>query len=374
MSKRLVVCCDGTWNKPDQMRGGVRAPTNVLKLALGVSRQDSDGTEQLLHYQGGVGTLRHQRVTGGAFGYGLSRNVLACYRFLVEHYEPGDDLYFFGFSRGAYTARSTAGLVRNCGILQPEHAGRLRQAYGLYRSRSSATHPSSAASRIFRRMYSHDPVKVHFIGVWDTVGALGIPIDGWRAPFVDRLWGFHDTELSSHVSAAYHALAIDEQRGPFKPTIWKRQADDTARGQILEQVWFAGVHCDVGGGYVEPELAEIPLRWMVGCARRHALAFDREHFTVNPAAPDESRWTGADLAPNALGMIHDSRRGLYRLVPRHERTLEDRDGQSVGSSAVRRVREKPPYGSPSLHGWLAAGRRQTAVEVTPTPSVTAHAV
>lgn len=118
------------------------APTNVTKIALGVARQDSDGNPQLLFYHPGVGTRRFERVRGGAFGFGLSRDVCDCYRFLVENYEPGDDLYFFGFSRGAFTARSTVGLVRNSGILRAQHVDRIKEAYRLYRARAARTRPT----------------------------------------------------------------------------------------------------------------------------------------------------------------------------------------------------------------------------------------
>ncbi|MEA2156849.1 MAG: hypothetical protein QOE11_2989, partial [Solirubrobacteraceae bacterium] len=255
--KRLVVCCDGTWNTPDELRDGASAPTNVSKIALGLAREDAAGGVQRLFYQRGVGTRRFEHLRGGAIGFGLSRNVRDCYRFIVENYEPGDELYFFGFSRGAYTARSTAGFVRNAGILRPEHRDRVDEAYALYRSRDSKTKPSGIESEIFRRMYSHEETKIEFVGVWDTVGALGIPIGGLRLPFVQHLWGFHDTKLSTYVRAAYQALALDEHRSIFKPTTWTRQPE--SGDQILEQVWFAGVHSDVGGGYQDPALAEIPL-------------------------------------------------------------------------------------------------------------------
>ena len=119
--KRLVVCCDGTWNRPDQTKQGFAAPTNVAKIALALADEDDAGNPQVLHYEAGVGTRRGERLVGGVFGVGLSRNVQDCYRFVVDCYEPGDKLYFLGFSRGAYTARSTVGLVRNAGILRPEH-------------------------------------------------------------------------------------------------------------------------------------------------------------------------------------------------------------------------------------------------------------
>src|SRR3954451_19845061 len=132
--KRLVICCDGTWNTPDQADGNGRpCPTNVTKLAHAVADRDRAGIEQPLFYHVGVGTRPGERLRGGAFGFGLSRDVKAAYRWIVENYDPGDELLLFGFSRGAYTARSTAGLMRNVGVLQPGHAGRIDDAYRLYR-------------------------------------------------------------------------------------------------------------------------------------------------------------------------------------------------------------------------------------------------
>lgn len=367
MSKRLVVCCDGTWNTPDQQSGGVSAPTSVAKLALGVSREDRDGTSQVLYYQAGVGTRRFGRFSGGTFGYGLSRNVCDAYRFVVENYEPGDELYFFGFSRGAYTARSTIGLIRNSGILQREHRDRIKEAYGLYRARCDRAHPKSIEAQIFRRMYSHDEIEIRFVGVWDTVGALGIPIGGVRLPFVAKYWGFHDTKLSSKVRSAYHALAIDEERGPFEPTLWKQQPH--AENQTLEQVWFAGVHRDVGGGTEDPALSEIPLLWMVKSASDCGLEFEPGHFVVEDAPADEeeekARQLGKQLAPDPLGPIHESRKGFYRLLPRYSRELGQGDGQSAASSAVRRLQQQRDYNPASLEHWIRAGGRSTTVQDGP---------
>ena len=356
MPKRLVVCCDGTWNRPDQPGG---SPTNVSKLALGLARADAEGAGQLLFYQRGVGTRRFERLRGGAFGFGLSRNVQDCYRFLVESYEPGDELYFFGFSRGAFTARSTAGFVRNSGILRREHVDRIEEAYDLYRSRESNTHPTGIEAQIFRQMYSHEGTEeaVHFVGVWDTVGSLGIPL---APPFVNRRWGFHDTTLSSSVRFAYQALAIDERRKPFRPTVWKQQPDAT--GQTLEQVWFAGVHSDVGGGYPEPELAEIALLWMVERARAAGLEFKPDQFVVRGGVLDEERRRlGKDLAPDALGTIHESYRGVYRLAGPHRRSLDEPDRSAVASSALRRSRESSDYARPAIEKYVAEGGRVVEV-------------
>ncbi|HZI91415.1 MAG TPA: DUF2235 domain-containing protein [Thermoleophilaceae bacterium] len=372
MPRRLVICCDGTWNRPDQHSDGVPAPTNVTKVALGVDRKDEAGADQLLFYQPGVGTRRFERLRGGAFGIGLSRNVRDCYRFLVENYRPGDELYFFGFSRGAFTARSTVGLVRNSGILRAEHVGRIKDAYRLYRDRAKPSAPNGIEAEIFRRMYSHDDRPIRFVGVWDTVGALGIPSDAVRLPLLTRRWTFHDTTLSSRVQAAFHAVAIDERRKPFKPTLWVQQPH--AGDQTLEQVWFAGVHCDVGGGYREQALAEIPLLWMVKRARECGLAFKPDHFLTPDGQPDEeSRRLGKHTAPDPLGEIHESYKSFYRLLPPRWRPLtgaENMPGDSppgsalhlaVASTAVARAEGLPGYAPPELADYLAAGEPVTEV-------------
>jgi uncharacterized protein (DUF2235 family) len=350
--KRLIVCCDGTWNRPDQIESGLAAPTNVAKIALAVVRDAPDGTPQLLHYHPGVGTRRWERLRGGAFGFGISRNVRDCYRFLVENYEPGDELYLFGFSRGAFTARSLAGLVRNSGIVRPQHVGRIPAAYGLYRARRATAHPRGIEAQLFRRMHSHadqNPM-VHFIGVWDTVGSLGIPLDGMGlGRLVNARWGFHDTDLSSRIRYAYQALAIDEERSPFRPTPWTLGSDPAE--QTLEQVWFAGVHCDVGGGYADPALSEIALLWMAERAARAGLALDPERLAPCDAPDGEERRITAEcVSPDALGSLHTSRRGFYRLLRRHRRpiTPDHLTCEAVASSAIRRRDETAEYRPPAL--------------------------
>lgn len=352
--KRLVVCCDGTWNRPDQLSNGVAAPTNVLKVALAVSERDSFGVEQPVFYEPGVGTRPWERLRGGALGYGLSRNVRDCYRFLVETFEPGDELYLFGFSRGAFTARSLVGLVRNAGILRPEHVRRLGDAYRLYRRHGEEHKPNGLESRLFRRMYAHPdtgPFVIHFLGVWDTVGSLGIPIDGIRLPVLTKRWTFHDTTLSSRVRNAYQALAVDEHRRPFLPTLWTDKPGDRlpAPGQTVEQVWFAGAHCDVGGGYADPSLAEIPLQWMVEKAKTAGLAFEHDRFVPAPPPLDvEQRALGATVAPDPLGPLTESRKGFYRLLPAVHRPLDASCGAVASTVLTRRDAPGSDYDPPNL--------------------------
>jgi uncharacterized protein (DUF2235 family) len=352
--KRLVVCCDGTWNRPDHIDKGVAAPTNVAKMALAVADEDADGNPQLLHYQPGVGTRPLEHLLGGGLGVGLSRNVQECYRFVVDNYAPGDELYFFGFSRGAYTARSIVGLVRNAGILRPEHRHRIEEAYTLYRDPRRDTEPSGIAAQLFRRSFSYDDVYIQFVGVWDTVGALGIPIDGFRPPLLSRLWSFHDTRLSRYVRNAFHAVAIDERRGPFRPTLWEAQTD--AEGQTLEQVFFAGVHCDVGGGYREPELSDIPLLWMADRARGCGLALKPDHLVPDREHPDtDERRDGHTVAPDPRGTLHDSRTRFYLALPAYDRPLAGTDGGGIASSAKTRHDEDGSYRPPRLTAALSAG-------------------
>jgi len=338
--KRLVVCCDGTWNTADEEdQDGRPAPTNVTKIALALADRDGQANDQLVFYQAGVGTRPTERFFGGAFGYGLSRNVRDAYRFVMKHFEPDDELYFFGFSRGAYTARSTAGLIRNSGILRPENHDLIDDAFALYRDRRKVTQPDSVAARLFRRVNSYE-CRIRFIGVWDTVGAYGIPISGSRlVPALNRHWRFHDRVLSSTVDAAFQALAIDEKRRPFKPAIWEPSPNRT-RGQRLEQVWFSGVHSDVGGGYRQTGLSDIALRWMADKAYECDLRFRTGTIFADPASINLYDGEDVTVAENPLmDPAHKSYKGIYRLLPPRRRRIGETDvrSESVTSTAVERA-------------------------------------
>jgi uncharacterized protein (DUF2235 family) len=321
MPKRLIVCADGTWNDED----GGGAPTNVAKLHGCLQTHYVEGLDQWVYYHSGVGTRWRERFSGGAFGAGINRNIIDCYTFLVENYKPGDELYFFGFSRGAYTVRSLAGLIRNSGIVCDR--GQIQQAFELYRSRRPKDHPSAPKAIAFRREHAHvtrahvssgadsdayqNSPEIKFIGVWDTVGALGYPLPFFAAlkPLLSLLgmnWWFHDTDLSTTVKYAYHALAIHERRSDFTPTLWTRQVDDANQpkrpDQILEQVFLPGVHCDVGGGYGGAALSDVAYRWMVEKAAATGLMFR-----------EDARKAGMRLAPGPLGRLHDSFTGAFLL-------------------------------------------------------------
>ena len=329
MSKRLVICCDGTWNTPDRVDRGEVCPSNVAKVALTLAPKDDEGKEQLLYYDKGVGTGVADRLRGGAFGWGLSRHIQDCYRFVADWYEPGDEIFLFGFSRGAYTARSLAGFIRNAGVLRREHVGRLPAAYELYRRRGPQAHPRELESQLFRRSFSHEP-RIKFIGVWDTVGSLGIPFA--RLGFLNRRWQFHDVTLSSSVDHAYHAVAIDERRTWFAPTLWEQQDQAREAGQVLEQVWFAGVHSNVGGGYQDSGLSDQALLWMKEKAEACGLAFDQAAFQ-------------ARCKPNALGELRNSKTGIYRPWRDAIRPIGKgkNSNESVHESALRRMDQDPSY-------------------------------
>lgn len=340
--RRLVVCCDGTWNTPDR-----KSPSNVVRMARAVLPGDVNGIDQVVFYDPGVGTDNVlDKLTGGAFGVGLSRNVGDAYLFLLHNYVEGDELYFFGFSRGAFTVRSAAGLIRKVGILRKEHADRVPEAWIIYRKRDAG--PDTDEAKVFREHYSRFPVPIHFMGVWDTVGALGIP--GPLNFIGRRRFGFHNVALSRSVDFAYQALAIDEKRLFFKPTIWEQNPD--AESQILEQAWFPGVHTDVGGGEWPSGLADGAFRWMAEKAEAVGLALDG-HYVDTVTAPDP------------LGPLHESRKFPYTLIPVHHRPIgagvpKDQSvhlGESqetLDASALARYEADPTYRPPELVKYLRA--------------------
>ena len=268
MSKRLIVCFDGTWNTPDEARPeDEQVETNVRRIYEAILPQSVDGQRQVAQYFPGVGTKWYERIRGGVFGSGLSENILQGYEFLSARYQEGDEIFLFGFSRGAYTARSLVGLIRNCGLLWSADRSLIEQAYTLYTKRDAGADTSEAQA--FRREHSR-PVRIRCLGVWDTVGALGIPLKAFKI-LNDARYGFHDVELSSIVEHAYHAVALDEHRKEYDVALWN---PSTHPHQTMEQRWFIGAHSDVGGGYVDRRLSDITLQWLQQKAAACGLAID----------------------------------------------------------------------------------------------------
>ena len=197
--KRIIICSDGTWNNPEQ-----KNVTNVVRTARAILPVDRRGMPQLVFYDWGVGSEGvGNKVAGGVLGKGIDKNIQDAYRFIVHNYADGDDIYLFGFSRGAYTARSTAGLIRNIGILKKIHAHLIPRGYKLYRQKSKSDAPTAIE---FRRKYSRE-VRIAFVGVWDTVGVLGIPSRILRH-LNKKKYAFHDTSLSKIIFEQDHRSRV----------------------------------------------------------------------------------------------------------------------------------------------------------------------
>jgi uncharacterized protein (DUF2235 family) len=248
MSRKLVLLFDGTWNN-------TRDRTNVTLMHEAIVSTGSSDPVQACFYDPGVGTHWYDRWTGGAFGRGLSENIRKGYQRLIDNYQPGDEIYVFGFSRGAYTARSLVGLIRKCGLLTANDETLIAEAYDLYRKKEVAPEDSEAIE--FRARHAQE-IRIKFIGVWDTVGSLGIPVS--HVPFNSDYYRFHDTELSKIVDYAYHAVAADENRKDFDVAVWTKIKPENIE---VEQRWFIGSHSNVGGGIKQtPEdtLPHMPLR------------------------------------------------------------------------------------------------------------------
>ncbi|WP_158529596.1 DUF2235 domain-containing protein [Parvibium lacunae] len=283
--KRLFVCCDGTWNQQNQREFGLLAPTNVVKFANAIQRgvvtgPEQEAIEQLVYYHPGVGAGGGllDSVLGGAFGIGLRRNIKSAYKWLCDQYSQGDEIYILGFSRGAYTARSLVGMIAHGGLMPGASWDEVETVFKHYQQRRQRTAgvATSAKQRFaeFCQQWQgqqgacQQPIRasIRFVGVWDTVGTLGIPQAGNLARFIEWLnprWSyrFYDVGLSQLVQTARHALAIDEQRQPFTATLWELPPNEAGRDVI--QAWFPGCHADVGGGFAACELADLTLEWML---------------------------------------------------------------------------------------------------------------
>ena len=309
MKRRLALFFDGTWNHRSTETNVWRlyelaASQRKFKKLLGQrikeeAQDDEPKVRQLKYYHEGVGAKWGEKVWGGAFGYGLSRNIKDGYLWLSQYYQPGDEIFVFGFSRGAYTARSLVGLTRKCGIPRRPTEALVKEAYQLYREKK--WHPDGRQAMAFKDTFSWKNVHVKFVGVWDTVGALGIPAHGIL--FGKEYYTWHDTELSGWVHNAYHAVAMDEHRADFAATMWSK-AKKPKKGQHVEQRFFPGAHADVGGGYKGGTLQQLSLRWM----QERAAACGLE-FKADAHVDDDAH----------LGPMHDSfgsfAFGLYAKLP-----------------------------------------------------------
>ena len=369
--KRLAVFTDGTWNDEADR-------TNVHTLHDWVAPTSREGVTQLKKYIPGVGTKRLQKLLGGAVGEGLSDNVREGYRWLRDNYTDGDQIYLFGFSRGAYTARSIAGLIATCGLIQRNAPLSIDWVYQRYRDRKSKAVPiwklehiratnERALNADELSLLAHSRrVDIHMIGVWDTVGALGIPWTGM--PLIGKQeFYFHNPNLSVIHKHAYQALALDEHRGAYKPTLWTQfvpAENDTAPVMAptlpdivrCEQRWFAGAHSNVGGGYKGDLMCLRPLAWLQEQAQKLGLAFTQ-------SVPATARHLGSRPVDSYGKFMF----GVYRVIrlgrrfyrPIGARRNKVKGGwsypinETIDESVFDRCRADASYAKANLNDWAA---------------------
>lgn len=338
-AKNIIVCADGTGNK-----GGYSPDSNVYKVYKAVNKnfsgKDENGDEiceQIVFYDNGVGTEKNKylRALGGALGFGFGRNVCDLYKYIARNYVEGDRIYFFGFSRGASTVRACNGMISKCGLIKAEGLrnreldARVSEAFKIYKEHKENP---QRAENFKDSAQSFGAVPIHFLGVWDTVVALGIPkrtdITGpvtlvLNALFfaiekgLDFFWphSFYHYKLTDNVNYACQALSIDDERTAFWPYVWQEKNIEGAEDRTnenIEQVWFSGMHSNVGGGYERSGLAGVPLHWMVNRAQKHGLMFESNDL--------QDIYSGCHIH----GRMYNSRDGFgffYRYHPREMKHL-----------------------------------------------------
>jgi uncharacterized protein (DUF2235 family) len=326
-------------------------------------------------YAKGVGTGRGSnglarltdRVFGGLFGWGLENNIIDVYRSLVLCYEPGDEVFVFGFSRGAYTARSLIGLIRSCGIVPRWDISAVEDAMAYYRDRDISTKPSEQSSIEKRARFSPvvatsqadvdyreanqfpdiELLKLKYLGVWDTVGAMGVPgIFGIFAKLFNWKYRFHDNSLSSLVQVGRHAVAIDEERRLFPPTLWTppKGVKDTS---AYSQLWFVGDHAAVGGGGSERGLSNITYEWIAQGAKAQKLGFHPDLLRRAAEGKDPFAGVQGHTDMSFLG-------GLLALFKQHRTALKGLPvaQTDLAPTAQQRLDEDPTYRPETLrHCW-----------------------
>lgn len=358
--KNIVICADGTGNS-----GGYGADTNVYKIYKAVDIHNSKN--QITFYDQGVGTeksdtSKNKYITAlaAAFGFGFKKNVRDLYKFLVRSYSAGDSIFLFGFSRGAATVRALTGLIHHCGLIDRNNATLnnngvfkdeefeklLDEAFSCYEKKGQKAIQFKNTYALSDNKYApNGNLKIKFIGVWDTVSALGFPkdssvlIQGFFS-LADKLsdfilpHNFYDYELNPSIENAYHAISIDDERKTFHPIIW----DENKTQGHVEQVWFAGVHSNVGGGYPRTGLSDIALEWMMIKAEQHGLIFYNWYKTQVSASS------------NRHDRLYDSRDGIaiyYRYGPRDIEKLCDkklRGNVAIHKSAYEKIKDlSDPY-------------------------------
>jgi len=370
--KRLIVVTDGTWLDSDngKLNGELGIPSNVTRMTLAIKTESYDGVPQIVSYNSGVGSEGGvmNKMIAGSTGLSLSEGIREAYSFLCNNYESGDEIFLIGFSRGAFIARSVAGLISAVGVLtknglpylpaifrdvQFRHNPRYQSQNPdiPFPNKPSANDPRYAEELSKRGMTDLD-VTVKAIGVWDTVGSLGIPRIGILTklgiqPEQSRVMPFFDSKLSNRIENAFQALALDETRTSFSPSVWEKPPGNRT---ILRQVWFPGVHSNVGGGYDDQQLANITLSWMMAqfvpfldMSPGYLLQEARENMAYYKAHHERARtWS--------FGTIYDSNSGLYvlggstRRTPGEYYAVDPDTGRTTG----RPLRDTCEYMHPSV--------------------------
>ncbi|KAL8694914.1 MAG: hypothetical protein Q9218_000485 [Villophora microphyllina] len=347
LGKRLIVACDGTWMNSDNgfqrdsylpwdHNGHLQVPSNVTRICRALRPMSGDGRAQIIYYQAGVGTEESwfDQIYGGGTGAGLSENIREAYAFIAANYQPGDEIFLIGFSRGAFTARSIAAMISSVGLLTVEGMVEFYAVFKDWEHQAEPKYESRWPDRPFpnkpsvkdpaygqeleRRGLTRLNITIRAIGVWDTVGALGIPDIGLLQK-KHTAYSFVDSKVAPNVEHAFQALALDEIRKPFTPTLWEKP-----KGQeyplTLKQCWFPGVHSNVGGCYEDTGLGSIALVWMIAqlfpfldfdlsyidTQRRLTAAFYREH--------------NIPIRSWGLGKIYNSLSGIERIAGKKIRT------------------------------------------------------
>lgn len=362
--KSLIVLCDGTWQDLNQP-----FPTNVVRLLEAIAPQTSDGKDQIVYYDEGIGTQQVSiepspidnliKVAGGALGLGIDHRILKCYRFLCLNYRPGDSIYLFGFSRGAYTVRSLAGLIYNCGLLKSEHVRMITHAYSIYRKPNSDKEgaPSGSEAIAFREKYAitdrpDGRPRIKFMGLWDTVKALGIPdtpLLRQLSKNVNKHYEFHDHKLSSIIDAAFHAVSIEEERSTF--SLIPIDQLNTTNCVCHQQAWFPGGHGAVGGGEASvAPLSDCALQWMFEKLDQNdsGLHFDagRIQMSFGPNSKHEinkGKFRIIEIITNFLGKKR-------RKIPIHaDVTPKSIASEVISDTALERLHCVKGWLPPSLH-------------------------
>ena len=354
-NKRLCLFIDGTWNTFENN-------TNVWRIFSLCAKQDDTGQKQLIYYTKGVGTSVGAKVSGGLFGYGINEIIIDAYEWLIPRYSSGDEIFIFGFSRGAFAARSLAGLIAKSGVVRPGSPVGVGELYDRYKSPNARTlyqlidqHANGTIgdTTILERwllQYS-SPAPIKMIGVFDTVGALLGP------------YAFLETGLRTPIDNAYHALAIDEHRENFQPTLYTQnfhldrpESEQPKLRDIssVEQRWFVGAHANVGGGYNSDLLAQIPLRWLKQKAESHGMKFSfgldaHDELCEAPINNSFKEMFYGIYALAKFGAAYYRAIGSAAIMTPNLKTVTL--NETIDASVFERVRRRSDYSPKNLVNW-----------------------